>query len=84
MEQIEQVDVIDFEYVSEPEFIEYEEIDKKPELPIQVIPKKSVKNQLLKLIRKSKLNAKYPEHVISIQKLERQRVNRNYGKFLTI
>ena len=81
MEQIEQVDVIDLEYVSEPEFIEYEEIDKKSELPIQVIPKKSVKNQLLKLIRKSKLNAKYPEHVIPIQQMKRQRVYRNHGVF---
>ncbi|MFW9823927.1 MAG: hypothetical protein ACFFE4_13365 [Candidatus Thorarchaeota archaeon] len=38
-----------------------------------------VKKRLSKLIKKSNLNAKYPEHVIPIQRVEWQRVHRDYG-----
>ena len=82
MEQIEHVDVLDLEYASEPEFTEYQELDKKSELPGEVtIPKKSIKNQLRKLIRKSKLNAKYPEHVVSIQQVKHQNIYRISGVY---
>ena len=43
------------------------------------IEKKPVKKRLLKLFKKAELNAKYPEHTIPIQRLERQRVFRDYG-----
>ena len=82
MAQAEQVDVMDLEYVSEPELVEYQEIDKKSELSGEVIiPKKSTKNQLLKLIKKSKLNAKYPEHVVSIQQVKHQNIYRISGVY---
>ncbi|HEC40068.1 hypothetical protein LCGC14_0604030 [marine sediment metagenome] len=84
MAQIEQVDIVDLEYsLEQPELVEYQEIDKQLELPKQTkaIPKKSIKKQLLKLIKKSKLNAKYPEHVVSIRKMKTQHVYRNNGVY---
>ena len=75
---------IEINDVSAPECVELEVCVEKAEkekehIEEKKIHKEPVKNKLLKLIKKSKLNAKYPEHVIPIQRLERQRVYRNYG-----
>ena len=43
------------------------------------VERKPIKNRLLKLFKKSELNAKYPEQIIPIHRLERQRVYRDYG-----
>ncbi|MFX1456005.1 MAG: hypothetical protein ACFFDB_11590 [Promethearchaeota archaeon] len=43
------------------------------------IRKQPVKKRLSKLIKKSEINAKYPEHVVPIQRVEWQRVHRDYG-----
>lgn len=45
----------------------------------KIIEKKPVKKRLSKLFKKAELNAKYPEDVIPIHRLEWQRVHRNYG-----
>lgn len=43
------------------------------------VERKPVKNRLSKLFKKAELNAKYPEELIPIHRLERQRVYRVYG-----
>lgn len=53
---------------------------KVPEvIKLKHVEKKLVKKRLLKLFKKAKLNAKYPEHVIPIHRLEQQRVYRDYS-----
>ncbi len=81
MEQLEQIDL---NCVNVPECAKIEvcveEVDDKIELIENFKDhKKPVRSRLSKLFKKSKLNAKYAEHVIPIERLERQRVYRNYG-----
>ncbi|MHA2337686.1 MAG: hypothetical protein ACXACX_10295 [Candidatus Hodarchaeales archaeon] len=58
---------------------------KQPQAKMEVFLKKlskerkPVKKSLRKLFKKAELNSKYPEQVIPIQRLERQRIYRNYG-----
>jgi len=81
MEQLEQMDV---NCVDAPECVKIEVCigitDDKNEC-IESIKdhERPAKFRLSKLFKKSKLNAKYTDHVIPIERLERQRVYRNYG-----
>ncbi|MHA2037952.1 MAG: hypothetical protein ACW972_09940 [Promethearchaeota archaeon] len=43
------------------------------------VEKKPIKKRLSKLFKKAKLNAKYLEHVIPIQRVEQQRAYRDFG-----
>ena len=66
---VEQINLeMRLEQAKVPEIIELKQVEKKP-----------VKKQLLKLINKARLNAKYPEQVIPIHRIERQKVYRDYG-----
>ncbi|MCK4287318.1 MAG: hypothetical protein KAX18_14000 [Candidatus Lokiarchaeota archaeon] len=66
---VEQINLeMRLEQIKAPEIIECKQVEKKP-----------AKKQLSKLIKKAELNAKYPEQVIPIQRVERQRVYRDYG-----
>ena len=58
------------EYVLEPVAVQ---------IPIQ---KKSVNSKLSKLFKKAKLNAKYLEHVIPIEKMKSQVYSRLYGIYM--
>jgi hypothetical protein len=81
---MEQLHEIDLNSISEPEYAKVEicieceetEVESKREKEVHKVP---AKNRLAKLFRKSKYNAKYMEQVIPIQRLERERVHRNYG-----
>ena len=81
---MEQLQEMDLNSISEPECkkieicIECEETEIEPEREKEVhrVP---VKTRLAKLLKKSKYNARYLEQVIPIQRLERERVVRNYG-----
>ena len=81
MEQLQEMDLTG---LSAPECekievcIEYEEKKIEPvrENKVHIIP---LKSRLSKLMRKSRHNAKYIEQVIPIQRLERERIHRNYG-----
>jgi len=81
MEQLEQIDL---NSVSVPECAKIEIcveiIDDEIEQIEQIKDiEKSVKSRLSRLIKKSSLNARYTEQLIPIEKLEHQRVYRNYG-----
>ncbi len=66
---VEQVNLeIRLEQVKGPEIIKPKRVEKKP-----------VKKRLSKLFKKAELNAKYPEQIIPIHRLKRQRVYRDYG-----
>lgn len=54
--------------VEAPETIKPKQVEKKP-----------VKKKISKLFKKVGLNVKYPEQLIPIHHLERQRVYRDYG-----
>ena len=56
------------EQIRTPEIIKSKQVERRP-----------VKKRLSKLFKKAELNAKYPEQVIPIHRLERQRVYRDYG-----
>ena len=43
------------------------------------VEKKTVKKRLSRLYKKAELNAKYPEQVIPIHRVERLRIHREYG-----
>ena len=81
---MEQLQEMDLNSIFEPECAKIEicieceerEIEAVREIEVHRAP---VKPRLSKLFKKSKLNAKYIEQVIPIQRLERQRVHRNYG-----
>jgi hypothetical protein len=68
---------VDVEQVNYELSLEQEKALKKIES--KQVEKKSVKKRLSKLFKKAELNAKYPEHIIPIHRLERQRVYRDYG-----
>lgn len=81
MEQLEQIDL---NYVNAPECAKIEvcveKADDKVEKVEQVkVHKKPVNSRLLRLIRKSKYNARYIEELIPIERLRHQRVYRNYA-----
>ena len=59
--------------------IRFEQIKVREAIKPKHIEKQPVKKRLLKLIKKAELNAKYPEQVIPIHRLEQQRVYRDYG-----
>jgi hypothetical protein len=66
---VEQVNLeIRLEQVKVREIIKRKRVEKKP-----------VKKRLSKLFKKAELNAKHPEQIIPIHRLERQRVYRDYG-----
>lgn len=81
MEQLQEMEI---NSISVPECAKAEvcieceerEIEAFREIEVHRAP---VKLRLSKLFKKSGLNAKYIEQVIPIQRLERQRVHRNYG-----
>jgi hypothetical protein len=81
---MEQLHEMDLNCISEPECakieicIECEETEAEPEREKEVY-KVPLKLRLSKLLRKSRYNARYMEKVIPIQRLERERVYRNYG-----
>ncbi len=54
--------------VKAPETIKPKQVENKP-----------VVKRLSKLFKKARLNVKYPEQLIPIHRLERQRVYRDYG-----
>jgi hypothetical protein len=68
---------VDVEQVNYELCLEQEKIQET--IKSKQVEKKPVKNRLLKLIQKAKLNAKYPEELIPIHILERKRVYRDYG-----
>jgi len=78
MEQLEQIDL---NSVSVPECAKIEICVEIIDDEIEQIKdiEKSVKSRLSRLIKKSSLNARYTEQLIPIEKLEHQRVYRNYG-----
>ena len=78
MEQLEQ---IDFNSVSTPECAKIEICVEIIDDEIEQIKdhEKSVKSRLSRLIKKSSLNARYTEQLIPIERLEHQRVYKNYG-----
>ena len=81
MEQLEQIDLNCVSAI-ECEKLEVcvEKTEIKPEKLVEVKDhKKSANSRLSKLFRKSRLNAKYIEQLIPIERLERQRVFRDYG-----
>jgi len=81
---MEQLQEIELNSISEPECVKIEvcieceeaEIELEREKEVHRVP---IKNRLLKLIKRSMYNAKYLEQVIPVQRLERERVVRNYG-----
>lgn len=78
MEQIE-LDCISGSECVEIE-IRVEKFDKEEErYGESIVHKGSVKSQLVRLFRRAKRNAKYIEEVVPIQRLEQQRVYRDYG-----
>jgi hypothetical protein len=56
-----------------------EQIKAQGKVKSKQVQKQPAKKRLIKLFKKSELNAKYPEHVIPIQRVEWQRVHRDYG-----
>ena len=81
---MEQLHEIDLNSISEPECAKIEICIECEEPEVESVGEKEVhkvpaKNRLTKLFKKSKYNAKYMEQVIPIQRLERERVYRNYG-----
>jgi hypothetical protein len=56
-----------------------EQIKAQGKIKPEQTEKQPVKKRLSKLFKKAKLNAKYPEEVIPIQRVEWQRVQRDYG-----
>ena len=78
MEQIE------LDCISAPECVEIEiyvkNFEKEKEQNIEKLEhKESVKDKLIRLLGNAKRNAKYIKEVVPIQRLERQRVYRDYG-----
>ncbi len=78
MEQIE------LDCISAPECVKIEiyveKFEKEKEKQREkLVHKESVKDKLMRLLRKAKRNAKYIEEVVPIQRLEQQRVYRDYG-----
>ena len=81
---MEQLHEMDLNSISEPECVKVEvcieceqiETESEREKGVHKVP---VKNRLAKLFRKSRYNAKYMEQVIPVQRVERERINRNYG-----
>lgn len=83
MEKLEQINL---NCVSAPECVKIEicvEISDDKIEPIEKaeVHRKSAKSRLSKLFKKSNLNAKYIEQLIPIERLERQRVRRNYAVY---
>jgi len=78
MEQLEQIDL---NSVSVPECAKIEICVEIIDDEIEQIKdiEKSVKSRLSRLIKKSSLNARYTEQLIPIERLEHQRVYKNYG-----
>ncbi|MBY8991867.1 MAG: hypothetical protein KGD58_14075 [Candidatus Lokiarchaeota archaeon] len=81
MEQLQEMDLND---LSVPECEKIEvciECEAKAKEPVREkeVHRVPIKNRLSKLFKKSKYNAKYMEQVIPIQRLERERIHRNYG-----
>lgn len=81
---IKKKEQIELDCVSAPECVEIEicveKIDKEVEYyGEKEVHKGSVKSQLVRLFRRAKRNAKYIEEVVPIQRLEQQRVYRDYG-----
>ena len=81
MEKLEQMDL---NCVSAIECAKFEvcvekTADKIEQVRSIEVHKKPVKFRLSKLFRKSGLNAKYIEQLIPIERLEHQRVRRDYG-----
>ena len=78
MEQIE-LDSISVPECDEIE-IYAENFEKETELYIEKLAhKESVKDKLRRLLRNAKRNAKYIKEVVPIQRLEQQRIYRDYG-----
>jgi hypothetical protein len=81
---MEQLQEMDLNCISAPECekieicIECEEVETEPERE-QEVHIVLLKSRISKLLRKSSYNARYMEKVIPIQRLERERVYRNYG-----
>jgi len=78
MEQIE------LDCISAPECVEIEicveNFEKEKEQQVEKLEhKESVKDKLIRLLGKAKRNAKYIKEVVPIQRLEQQRVYRDYG-----
>jgi len=78
MEQIE------LDCISAPECVEIEicveNFEKEKEQQVEKLEhKESVKDKLIRLLGNAKRNAKYIKEVVPIQRLEQQRVYRDYG-----
>ena len=83
MEQLQEMEI---NGLSAPECEEIEICIECEERKIEAVREKEVhsvplKSRLSKLMRKSRHNAKYMEQVIPIQRLERERIHRNYGTY---
>ena len=81
MEKLEQIDLNCVSAIECAKFEVYvEKTETKPEKLFEIKNhEKPVKSRLSKLFKKSKLNAKYIEQLFPIEKLEYQRLYRNYG-----
>ena len=81
MEQLEQIDLNCVSAIECAKFeVCVEKTGLKPEKLVEIKDhKKLAKIRISKLFKKSKLNAKYIGQLIPIERLERQRVYRNYG-----
>ena len=81
MEKLEQMDMNCLSAIECAKFeVCVEKTKIKPERLVNITDhEESVKSRLSRLFKKSKLNAKYIEQLIPIEKLEYQRVYRNYG-----
>lgn len=78
MEQIE------LDCSTAPECVEIkvyvEKVEKKKEQRLEKLEhKESIKERFIKLFRKAERDAKYIKEVVPIQRLEQQRVYRDYG-----
>lgn len=81
---MEQLQEMDLNCISAPECAKPEVCIECEVEPIELVWEKevpivSLKSRISKLLRKSRYNARYMEQVIPIQRLERERVHRNYG-----